>query len=171
MVRALLALLLALSIISSGVHVLANVEKLVFVPGPQAQVAEPLTGFPPPPLFRLSPDTTPRVRVTLNTSFPSATAAAVQGSAVWVALDALTVGQRYEVRICWAATVRYIPRTAGVSPGGVLIRVKKDSCRFYVAPVLYSGLWRVPATASRERELGATVVPSNLIQCQLLHHR
>ena len=100
--------LLALSTLGLWANVLANVEKIVFIPQ-RSEAAEFPTGIPPP-LFRLSPST-PRLRATLNTSFPDATGAAApaaQGSATWVALDALTVGQRYEVRICWAATVRYI---------------------------------------------------------------
>ena len=43
------------------------------------------------------------VRTHLEAQFPSTTAPA--GKATWLVLDELTEGQRYEVRVCWAATV------------------------------------------------------------------
>jgi hypothetical protein len=50
----------------------------------------------------------PTVRTRLNASFPTNTAS--KGTATWVLLDGLSPGARYEVRICWLATV-------GIGPG------------------------------------------------------
>ncbi|KAI0163363.1 hypothetical protein BJ166DRAFT_292527 [Pestalotiopsis sp. NC0098] len=80
---------------------LANTEKAIFL-GPET------VNIPPthPNLEDLHIDTlTPAqwaVRTHLDAQFP--TDGARFGSATWLALDELTEGQRYEVRVCWAAT-------------------------------------------------------------------
>lgn len=82
----------------------ANVEKLVFL-GPQRgpEVEELpdtawLTG-----LSLLSPLST-SARLQLLARFPS-TPASWSLSETWIVLEGLKVGQRYELRVCWSATV------------------------------------------------------------------
>ena len=81
----------------------ANVEKVVFR-GPKA--------IPIPPehpnlddlhLATLSPHR-PYLRTQLQAAFPSG--GADKGEVSWFLLENLRAGQRYEVRVCWAATVR-----------------------------------------------------------------
>ncbi|ETS78929.1 hypothetical protein PFICI_08782 [Pestalotiopsis fici W106-1] len=80
---------------------LANTEKAIFL-GPKT------INLPPthPNLQDLRIDTlTPakwNIRTLLNAQFP--TDGARFGKATWLVLDELTEGQRYEVRVCWAAT-------------------------------------------------------------------
>jgi hypothetical protein len=80
---------------------LANTEKAIFL-GPEP-VPIPLTH---PTLSDLHLDTLTPTNLTLRTQlaaqFPSA--AHPQGTATWLVLDNLTPHQRYEVRVCWAAT-------------------------------------------------------------------
>ena len=93
--------------------VLGNIEKEIFVApsnsqdllfngtnSPQSAEFEALH----PGLLRLSPSpscegTCHELHVTLNTSFIGS------GESHWAVLDHLEQGKRYEVRICWAATV------------------------------------------------------------------
>lgn len=79
--------------------VLANVEKTIFV-APPPNVSHPSHSFEF--LDTLSPST-PSVSKSLNASFPSEEAP--QGVSSWFRLVNLSPGQRYEVRICWLATV------------------------------------------------------------------
>ena len=86
----------------------ANVEKTIFL-GPQP-VALPNVH---PSLDDLAlPSLTPVGRSVLETQlavqFP--TAAAPRGVESWYLLKGLESGRRYEVRICWPATVRGAPR-------------------------------------------------------------
>ncbi|KAH6646712.1 hypothetical protein BKA67DRAFT_663114 [Truncatella angustata] len=80
---------------------LANTEKAIFL-GPQA-ITIPTTH---PNLDDLRIVTiTPQnwtIRTHVNAQFPSDTASF--GKATWLVLDELTEGQRYELRVCWAAT-------------------------------------------------------------------
>lgn len=85
--------------------VLGNVEKAIFL-GP-----EPIDIHNPQQqpnidslrLEVLSPLNT-QLRRQLSASFPSLTSP--KGTEAWFLLDRLRSQQRYEVRICWAATVR-----------------------------------------------------------------
>lgn len=93
--------------------VLGNIEKEIFVAPSNSQ--DPLfngtnspqsAGFEAlhPGLLRLSPSpscegTCRELHVTLGTSFIGS------GESHWAVLDHLEQGKRYEVRICWAATV------------------------------------------------------------------
>ncbi|ORY64163.1 uncharacterized protein BCR38DRAFT_343491 [Pseudomassariella vexata] len=83
------------------VTVLANTEKAIFL-GAQT-INMPTTH---PNLDDLHIDTlTPEnwtIRTHLEAQFP--TESAQYGKATWLVLDRLTAGQRYEVRVCWAAT-------------------------------------------------------------------
>jgi hypothetical protein len=86
--------------------VAANVEKTIFL-GP-----EPVTiPTQKPTLSDLRLDTlTPDEAWSLRTYIPAqfATDSKPQGEAYWAILDSLVPGQRYEVRVCWAATVRLL---------------------------------------------------------------
>ncbi|KAI4592347.1 hypothetical protein KJ359_011287 [Pestalotiopsis sp. 9143b] len=104
---------------------LANTEKAIFL-GPET------VNIPPthPNLQDLHIDTlTPAqwaVRTHLDAQFP--TDGARFGRATWLALDELTEGQRYEVRVCWAATTLM----AEVPP--VLVDIILDPYIFNVLP-------------------------------------
>lgn len=86
-----------------SVFVLANTEKTIFL-GPDTVRVSPSQH---PNLEDLRLDTlTPQnwsLRTALPRIFPTASHPA--GRATWLLLDGLTKDQRYEVRICWAATV------------------------------------------------------------------
>jgi hypothetical protein len=90
----------------SGVVVLGNVEKAIFL-GPERTFI-PTT---PPTLEDLRLDVlTPGphrhnwwLRAQLSAQFPSPDAP--KGASTWLLLDNLVQGQRYEVRVCWPATV------------------------------------------------------------------
>ena len=82
---------------------LGNVEKTIFL-GPEA-IHIPKHSQPNLDALRLgvlSPKHTSR-RLQLTASFPNPILP--QGTPAWFLLYGLTPGQRYEVRICWAATV------------------------------------------------------------------
>lgn len=92
-------LLFLLSVVS------ANVEKTVFLGPPATTVPNKHPNLDDLCLIPLSPlHLTARTR--LNASFP--TTDAPKGTETWILLDHLTPGARYEVRICWLATVRSI---------------------------------------------------------------
>lgn len=89
----------------------ANVEKTIFL-GP-APVNIPAQSQSSPSLADLRLDVlTPddddnknwSLRAHLPVRFP--TDDAPRGQETWLLLDALTEGRRYEVRVCWLATVR-----------------------------------------------------------------
>jgi hypothetical protein len=96
MLLALLSLALAAS------SVTANTEKVIFL-GPEARPV-PVDS---PTLDDLGlPELSPRrwaLRTHLDAAFPTEDAAL--GASSWVLLNGLKEGQRYEVRVCWAATV------------------------------------------------------------------
>jgi hypothetical protein len=83
----------------------ANVEKTIFL-GPAAiTVPNQRPNLDDLYLIPLSPlHSTARTR--LNASFP--TSDDPKGMETWILLDGLTPGARYEVRICWLATVRSV---------------------------------------------------------------
>jgi hypothetical protein len=85
--------------------VCANVEKVVFVaPTPLSQIAQPVVNaLESAHLERLSP-ARPSLRHHLYAHF-SPSAPSREQSEAWIRLDGLQPGQRYEVRVCWSATV------------------------------------------------------------------
>ena len=91
--------------------VLANVEKTIFLGPPAITIPTPHPNLDDLYLIPISP-LHPTVRTRLNASFP--TNGASKGTATWVLLDGLTPGARYEVRICWLATVGIRPVYAKV---------------------------------------------------------
>lgn len=96
-------LLQTLTLLSLVQTAFSNVEKTIFL-GPDP-IPIPLTR---PTLSDLFIDTlTPTnwsLRTHVSAKFPTTTDP--KGHSTWLILDNLTPSQRYEVRICWAATVR-----------------------------------------------------------------
>lgn len=80
----------------------ANVEKTIFLGPSPATVPSTNAGLDDLGLERLSP-LNPTLRTQLNASF--ATDDAPQGTESWYFLEDLTPRQRYEVRVCYLATV------------------------------------------------------------------
>ncbi|KAK5172548.1 uncharacterized protein LTR77_002668 [Saxophila tyrrhenica] len=88
------------SIAFLAVNVHANTEKIIFVAPPANHISQlgELRG-----LDVLAP-ATPSLRTALSVAFPTATASKEpQGVESWFLLSDLNPGQRYEVRVCWAA--------------------------------------------------------------------
>jgi hypothetical protein len=79
----------------------ANVEKTIFI-APSARSTD--LNLDELGLERLTP-ASGMLRTRLNASFP--TNAEMHGTDSWYFLENLSPGQRYEVRICWLATVRF----------------------------------------------------------------
>jgi hypothetical protein len=95
-------LLLLLLPLLQAYTVFANTEKIIFL-GPsslQVPVESPTLGDLQ--LEALSPESS-SVRTHIGAEFP--TNIFKYGQSTWVLLHKLQEGQRYEVRICWAATV------------------------------------------------------------------
>lgn len=97
--QALICLILGVSLVS------ANVEKTIFL-GPEPINIPQLS----PSLSDLNIDVlTPEywsLRSHIDAIFP--TEELNRGKETWLILDDLTEGQRYEVRVCWLATVRFL---------------------------------------------------------------
>jgi hypothetical protein len=86
-----------------AVHTLANVEKVMFL-GPAPTIV-PFLQDKVVHLEALSPEV-PELRRQLHAKFPHSPDME-EPSEIWVLLRGLEEGRRYEVRICWAATVRF----------------------------------------------------------------
>lgn len=80
----------------------ANVEKIVFL-APKSE-ARPQDASIDNLLLTSLSEANPSVRTRINASFPSPSHP--QGEETWMLLEGLKPGRRYEVRICWLATVR-----------------------------------------------------------------
>jgi hypothetical protein len=94
-----LSCLLSLLLFSSA---WANVEKTIFIAPPSISIPAAHPNLDDLSLIPLSPLHL-SARTRLNASFP--TAEFPRGSEHWLLLDGLSPGARYEVRICWLATV------------------------------------------------------------------
>jgi hypothetical protein len=81
----------------------ANVEKVIFLAPHLTPIPSENLAFDDLGLHRLSPST-PILRTYVNASFP--TEDEQLGKESWFYLEDLAPGTRYEVRICWLATVR-----------------------------------------------------------------
>ena len=79
-----------------------NVEKIIFIAPEAIQIPQHYPNFGNLNLQVLSPSKS-QLRRQLPAAFP--TPANLNGIAAWFLLERLTQHQRYEVRICWAATV------------------------------------------------------------------
>lgn len=93
--------LLGLVLASPLLHVRANTEKVVFVapasePSPSDASIDNL-------LLTSFSEAFPSARTYINASFPSKDSE--RGTESWFLLEQLQPGRRYEVRICWLATV------------------------------------------------------------------
>ncbi|KKA27474.1 hypothetical protein TD95_001987 [Thielaviopsis punctulata] len=95
-------LLSALSALLLAPLIRANTEKTIFsAPPPDALVLLSGLDKADPPLSILTP-----ANATLRTHLASAFSSADEpyGAATWIVVRDLVPGQRYEVRVCWAAT-------------------------------------------------------------------
>lgn len=81
----------------------ANVEKTIFIAPSALTIPLDHPTFENLHLQTLSPENS-TIRTQLHSGFPSDIFP--RGPASWFILSDLTEGQRYEVRICWPATVR-----------------------------------------------------------------
>ena len=87
----------------------ANVEKTVFIAPPSIHVPTDHPNLDDLQLDVFSPLQS-SLRLHLDAAFPSKESP--KGVESWYLLDKLNQGQRYEVRICWAATVSQTVRPA-----------------------------------------------------------
>lgn len=85
---------------------IANVEKTIFIAPSALTIPLDHPTFENLQLQTLSPENS-TIRTQLRSEFPSDTYP--RGPASWFLLSDLTEGQRYEVRICWPATVTNSP--------------------------------------------------------------
>jgi hypothetical protein len=99
--------LLLLLLLTSAAAVWANTEKTIFVGPSSIALPNVKPGLDDLCLNTLSPES-PVLQTQLSVAFPSAESD--QGVQSWYLLDRLSTGQRYELRICWPATVRLITR-------------------------------------------------------------
>jgi len=101
----LLALLVLATIIPC---VCANTEKVIFVAPPAAPLEVPF----PPALETLSPRRPAVRKVQVELSFEKVTEE-------FFALEALDIGRKYEVRVCWPATVHPLTPIIDVDSHGI----------------------------------------------------
>lgn len=90
--------------------VLANVEKVIFLGPGSLQIPQQQPTLDDLHLLSVSPNQ-PILRTELSAVFPSKSSE--KGLASWVLIEQLIEGQRYEVRVCWAATVSLVSLTNG----------------------------------------------------------
>jgi hypothetical protein len=84
--------------------VAANTEKAIFTAPDVVNIPLQSPTLRDLHLHLLTPDD-PSVRTNLTRVFPTQPGDAATGAATWLLLDQLTPGQRYELRVCWAAIV------------------------------------------------------------------
>jgi hypothetical protein len=87
--------------LSQTLPVFSNTEKVIFLAPSPIQIPTTHPTLEDLHLHALTPQNTTQ-RTHLRAAFP--TTDNPDGIATWLLLDKLTAGQRYEVRICWAAT-------------------------------------------------------------------
>ena len=80
----------------------ANTEKAIFLGPPTVKLPSAHPSLQDLQVRTLTPDNG-QIRTHLEARFPSV--AYPHGRPIWFMLDDLAEGQRYEVRVCWAATV------------------------------------------------------------------
>ena len=91
----------------------ANVEKTIFLAPSPVLIPALTPNLDDLGLQRLSPSTS-YLRTQVNASFPTThddptDGGGSEGTDTWYFLENLTPGQRYEVRLCWLATVSPSP--------------------------------------------------------------
>lgn len=84
---------------------LGNVEKTIFLAPPSISIP---SGHPNLNDLHLDVLSTPLSRLSLRRQVPASfpTLTDPRGNETWLLLEGLEEGRRYEVRICWVATVR-----------------------------------------------------------------
>lgn len=88
-------------------EVYANTEKAIFLGPPTVNIPSAHPSLEDLQVHTLTPGNGGgQIRTYLEAQFPSS--AYPHGKPAWLVLDDLTEGQRYEVRVCWAATVSRI---------------------------------------------------------------
>lgn len=92
-----------LTLLCSLPYILANVEKTVFLAPASIPIPREHPNLDDLQLHVLTPARW-RLQHQIVASFPSAPAS-VRGTETWLLLQELDEQRRYEVRICWAATV------------------------------------------------------------------
>ncbi|KAI1388641.1 uncharacterized protein F4822DRAFT_252429 [Hypoxylon trugodes] len=80
----------------------ANTEKAIFLGPATVNIPSAHPTLTDLHIDTLSPNNNWAIRTHLNAQFPNSSLP--HGKATWLILDELTEGQRYEVRVCWAAT-------------------------------------------------------------------
>lgn len=96
-------LLVSLICLTLGISLAtANVEKTIFLGPEPVNIPNQQPSLSTLNIDTLTPDNW-SLRTHIEASFPTADFS--RGSSSWFILDNLTEGQRYEVRICWLATV------------------------------------------------------------------
>lgn len=100
------SLLFSLALVLYFDFVSANTEKIIFLGPPTINLPATQPTLGDLRLDVLTPDDWSR-RLDLQASFPDA--GSPLGTTTWLLLTNLTQNQRYELRVCWAATVRSSP--------------------------------------------------------------
>ncbi|EEH17255.2 hypothetical protein PABG_07342 [Paracoccidioides brasiliensis Pb03] len=118
--------LLSLSLLLLPSVVLANVEKVIFTALKPSPLLLHQSLFDDLEIERLSPHR-PSVRTYLSAAFPSKEAPL--GFESWFYLDSLKPGQRYEVRICYLATLNHLRHISYSNPPPNTSARKHDSDR------------------------------------------
>ncbi|KAI2632272.1 hypothetical protein GGR54DRAFT_635038 [Hypoxylon sp. NC1633] len=95
----MLTQLVPLFLLASAVY--ANTEKAIFLGPPTVNIPSAHPTLNDLHLDTLTPSNW-AIRTHLEAQFPNISSP--HGKATWLILDGLTEGQRYEVRVCWAAT-------------------------------------------------------------------
>ena len=108
--------LLALLILTLARFTVANVEKTIFLGPEPANIPLAKPSLADLHLHSLTSDDS-SVRTNLTRIFPSEPHNTALGYSSWLILDELTEGQRYELRVCWAAIVSLHAMSHPVSPG------------------------------------------------------
>lgn len=105
--------LLILMLLSTSCTVDANTEKTIFLGPPAVDIPSAYPSLEALRLDSLTPDNG-LIRTHLEAQFPSSLYP--NGRPTWLILDGLSEGQRYEVRVCWAATVRKMGSCENCAP-------------------------------------------------------
>lgn len=98
----------------NALQVLANVEKTIFLAPPAISISPSHPNLEDLFLDVLTPAPS-RWRLRRQVAASFATSTDPRGNETWLLLEGLEEKRRYEVRICWAATVRYPARFSPIT--------------------------------------------------------
>ena len=104
-----------------------NVEKTIFLAPEAIQIPQQHPNLEDLKLEALSPSKS-GLRRQLPAAFPKP--ASPKGTEAWFLLDRLTQHQRYEVRICWAATVSLLTPNPHRKFLGIYLSLRKTASTF-----------------------------------------